>query len=171
MNKKIFIVIIFFLLLIGVSIASIFIYNKEPILERNMSEDIKAWLVEETLTRSGCTIVIREGEPPRGVGEPEFWDYTIDVLENNKWIELPLKPGAKLPDFAGNAAIEVSFFPKSLIDPENAFGREGEIDVEVNFEELYGRLENGEYRIVKWKGCYPEWKYFYIPFTIDDTIK
>lgn len=177
MHKKILLIVLLLSLGIGISIVILSINAKEPVLERTMSDDIKAWLVEETLTRSGCIVVIREGEPPRGMGDLEFWCYTIDVLEDNKWKELPLKPGAELPNFETIAGQEASVLPKSVIDPENAYGDYGEIDVKVNWEELYGRLENGEYRIVKWKTyvsdkeavLYKE--YFYIPFTIDDTVK
>lgn len=91
---------------------------------KNVSLDIK----DETLTKSGATIVITDlNENPYTYSE---W-YRIDKLDGGYWKELQ-----KISD--------ATFSDIGII-----VGEEHKIEENVNWATIYGELEEGEYRLVK----------------------
>lgn len=155
---------------IGISFVALWQDDSQQKFERPMAEDISMRIVEGSLSRNGCTVLIREGNPPKGIGHLEFRNHMVDVYEDNEWKPLKLKTGATYPDFDFTADQEVSFLPTFLLDPENSVGEFGEVDLKVDWAKMYGSLENGEYRLVKWIGYYEDKRYFYVPFSIDDKV-
>lgn len=84
---------------------------------------------EGTLTRKGATIIITDTSNRENVyGE----SYRIGKKENGKWIAL--KP--IIENYGFNS---IGY----LVDEDN------KLELDINWEWLYGELENGEYRIVK----------------------
>ena len=103
-------------------------YLKYP-NEKDKLDKISMIIKEGTLTKIGATIVITDLSGKDNVYGEEF---QILKNENNKWIEL--KP--IIDNYAFNA-IGYS------VDLNN------QLEMDINWEWLYGSLENGEYRLVK----------------------
>ena len=91
--------------------------------------DITMEIKDGTLTNSGATIIIRDGRPGENVYGS---DYQIDKFINNSWKSLP-----KLVSNYGFTDIGY------LVDKTN------KLELDINWELLYGKLESGKYRIIK----------------------
>lgn len=83
------------------------------------------YIKEGTLTNVGATIII---DGLNECGDP----YRLDKFDNEKWIELD----TIINDYAWNA-------------PLHTLNEKGVIELDINWEWLYGKLESGQYRLVK----------------------
>ncbi len=92
-------------------------------------KDVSIKIKENTLTRTGATIIITDKSNRENI----YGDsYRIDKKENGTWVELePI-----IENYAWNS-IGYS------VDQNN------KLEMEVNWEWLYGKLQDGEYRLVK----------------------
>lgn len=106
---------------------------------KNISMIIK----DGTLTKTGATIIITDlNETKNTYGE----FYRIDKLGNNTWSELnPI-----IENYGFNS---IGYF----VDENN------KLELSHNWEWLYGKLENGKYRLVK----EVNYKYFSVEFEIE----
>lgn len=115
--------------------------NKKDISGQNENSDIKINEIEGismtikdgTLTRTCATIIITDLSNKNntyGIA------YRIDKKENGKWESLKTIDGKKWN--------EVNWNLKGYEIDEN-----NQLEFEYNWEDLYGRLENGKYRLVK----------------------
>ena len=92
-------------------------------------EDVNMMIKDGTLTRKGATIIITDKSNRENV----YGDsYRIDRLENGVWVELK----TIIENYAWNS-IGYS------VDKNN------ELEMKINWEWLYGSLEDGKYRLVK----------------------
>lgn len=98
--------------------------------ELNEAFGVSMVIKDGTLTRTGATIIITDIS---GKGNVYGSEYRIDKLENGEWKE------AKII-FEGNYGWNLIGY---LVDENN------KLEMDVNWEMLYGKLEDGEYRIVK----------------------
>lgn len=119
----------------------------EPIDTTNRTIDnVEMKIKDGTLTRTSATIVIEDkNEEPYGYGE---W-FRIDKNENGEWKELE--------------AIDENY---SFTDIAYIPREDGTSEINVNWGDLYGELENGEYRLVK-ELYGDETNYIYAEFTIE----
>lgn len=119
----------------------------EPIDTTNRTIDnVEMKIKDGTLTRTSATIeIVDKNEEPYGYGE---W-FRIDKNENGEWKELKqINENFIFTD--------VAYIPKE----------DGTIEINVNWGDLYGELENGEYRLVK--ELYGDGtNYIYAEFTIE----
>ena len=83
-----------------------------------------------TLTNVGATVVITDTSNRENIYGDE---YRIDKKEDGKWEMLPII-------FEGNYAWN---------DIGYSAGEDNKLELDINWEWLYGKLESGEYRIVK----------------------
>lgn len=115
-------------------------------IELNESEDITMTIKDGTLTKSGATIIITDVSGKNNVyGTP----YRIDKLENGTWKELDVV-------VKGNYGwTSIGYY----------VGEDNKLELDINWEWLYGKLEPGTYRLVKntAKNKY----YFSVEFTIE----
>ena len=104
--------------------------NIEPIYESNSSiENVKMEIKEGSVTSTSVIIIITDtNKEPYGYGE---W-FKIEKKVNNEWIDLE---------------------PIDIYYTFNAIGwlvgKDGTIEEKEDWKDLYGELEEGEYRIVK----------------------
>ena len=117
--------------------------------EMNNIENVKMEIKEGTLTNKEATIIITDTNKNHyQYGEP----FRIDIKENGKWKEV---------DLIGDAVFNL---PAYNVDKNN------KLELNQNWEHIYGELSPGEYRLVKStcgdEGCY-ESKYFRVEFTIE----
>lgn len=136
---KIFIVIILLILLAG-GIWLIFNkdYNEEHIVE-GVSMSIK----NGTLTNSGAVIILKnDSDIDVSYGNP----YSIQVKKKGKWQDIESDLSFTLP----------AFILKSKSSEE----------IKINWEYGYGKLEKGEYRIIK-GFHYEKEKEVYVGFSVN----
>jgi len=132
MNRIVkFTILIILIAVIGISILNItdFFY-KEP--ERKMVEGVTLTVEDGTLTRTGGTFVITDTVQPR-----KFWHVGYHFLEKKrfgKWKEVKYLEGVKN---------ERKYYESLL-----AVGEDNKLVMKVDWSNLYGELENGEYRYV-----------------------
>lgn len=109
---------------------------------KNVSMEIK----EGTLTKTGATVVITDkNETPYSYGE---W-FRIDEKDGDKWKEVE--------QITDNYAFN---------DIAYLIGEDGMLEEKIDWSELYGELENGEYRLVK-ELYINGYNYFSVEFTIE----
>lgn len=103
--------------------------NDKCSIKINDLDGVSMIIKDGTLTGKGATIIITDTSDRENIyGE----SYRIDKKENNKWIELK-------PIIENHAFTSIGY----LVDKNN------KLELDVNWEWLYGELKNGEYRIVK----------------------
>ena len=90
-------------------------------------EDITMTIKNGTLTNKGATIIIIDSSKKNN--SYGLW-FRIDKKENNKWKKLKTK---------GNWINMPSYY----VDENN------KLELEHNWESIYGNLQKGEYRIIK----------------------
>lgn len=118
--------------------------NTEQV-ERDI-DNVNMTIKEGTLTRVSATIVIEDkNEETYGYGE---W-FRIDKKEDGEWKELELID----EDYTFTS---IAYIP----------GEDGISEINENWEDLYGELEDGEYRLVK-ELYGNEISYIYVEFTIE----
>lgn len=98
--------------------------------ELNQINGVTMTIKENTLTRSGATVVINDTNRTRTYSYGEA--YRIDKKENGQWEEL--KPIHD--DYGFN---EMAYYTDD----------DGKLEFNYNWEYIYGQLENGEYRLAK----------------------
>lgn len=106
------------------------IYNNDASLDVERSVDNVTMTVKEgSLSSSGATVVITDNNE-----SPFIYDswFRIDKKENGEWIN-----SKKITN-------EYSFTSEGY-----ALKEAGDIEMKVDWSELYGSLESGDYRIVK----------------------
>lgn len=109
-------------------------------------DNVEMRIKEGSLTRTSATIeIVDKNEEPYGYGQ---W-FRIDKKENGEWKELE--------------SIDENY---SFTDIAYIPGEDGTIEMNVNWEGLYGELNSGEYRLVK--ELYDNGKkYIYAEFKIE----
>lgn len=119
--------------------------------DKNMDDikNVQITMKEGTFSRSGMTIIITDtNTEPYQYGE----SFRIDKEEEGTWQELEIIGKGNFDSIAYN------------VDENN------ELELEQNWEQIYGILENGKYRLVKNvclnEGCYKR-AYFSIGFIIE----
>jgi len=116
----------------------------------NNAVGVTMTIKEGTLTKTGATVVITDVSGKKNVyGE----EYRIDKLQNGKWKELEV--------------IVEGNYGWNLIG--YYVGEDNTLELEHNWEWLYGELEIGEYRLVKNTSESGDSTnhYFSVQFTID----
>ena len=94
-------------------------------------EELALSMTVHNVTPSGCTVVFHQHEKKKG--EMNYGDpYSIEKLDGDEWVQLPY--------IIDNAAFHLVAYPIPY---------EGEAEMDVDWEWLYGKLEPGTYRIVK----------------------
>ena len=153
MSKKLLIC-----LLIGISSIILIGCNKTKFIvketsELNELEGVSMTIKEGTLTRVSTTIIITDLS-----GEDNTYgsQYRIDKRGNNKWTSLKTIDGK---DWTEVAWTLIGY----NVDKNN------KLEMDINWENLYGKLENGEYRIVKDTSTFGELEnhYFSVEFIIE----
>lgn len=165
MNKKyIIIIVIFIITIIGI----IFIINnrnkkiqneklniKDKVsvdnidnVENKPSKNVEIDIKEGTLTRTGTTIIISDSNNIHYNYDEWFRIDKKMVTNGNKWEE-----AVKITD--SYSWIEILYKTK-----EN-----GKLEMKVDWSNLYGELEDGQYRLVK-RQYDNEYKYFSVEFNI-----
>jgi len=112
-------------------------------------ENIKMEIKEGTLTNKGATIIITDTSGKENVyGE----EYKLEKKENEIWKELEVI-------VEGNYAWNLIGY---------SVGEDNKLELEINWEWLYGSLPKGEYRIVKYIQEKNQKYYFTVEFKIED---
>ena len=101
--------------------------------EKRTTEKVNLKIKEDTLTNTGATVIITDtNELPYSYGEA----YKIQILENNEWKDIIARDGYAFNDLAYNT-------------DEN-----GKLEMKINWNDLYGSLKSGEYKLSKEIGDY-----------------
>ena len=128
--KKIFIISIFMVLVIGISATIEKIVESSNKYEMNSIDGISMVIKENTLTKTGMSVVIIDTTNYKNVYGGSC-DYRIDRRLNNKWEEVK-----KIKNFP-------SYLQSSYVDENN------KLEIDIDWSKTYGELEKGEYRLVK----------------------
>lgn len=116
------------IVILGIEVYNDIITNAAPI-ESNKIENVTMTIKEGTLTNTGATVVITDTNITKHIFNSE---YRIDKKVNDGWLE------AK--------RIDNNFAFKDLAW---IVGDDNTITNNVNWEKLYGKLEPGQYRMIK----------------------
>lgn len=101
--------------------------------EKRTTDKVNLKIKEDTLTNTGATVIITDtNELPYSYGEA----YKIQKLENNEWKDIKARDGYAFNDLAYNT-------------DEN-----GKLEMKINWNNLYGSLKSGEYKLSKEVGDY-----------------
>lgn len=102
----------------------------DKVYELNNAKGVSMTIKEGTLTKTGATIIIKDiSNKNNTFGE----EYRIDKYENNEWKEL-------------DVVVKGNYGWNSIgyhVDKNN------KLELTINWEWLYGKLEKGKYRLVK----------------------
>jgi len=128
--KKIFIISIFMVLVIGISATIEKMVESSNKYEMNSIYGISMVIKENTLTKTGMSVVIIDTTNYKNVYGGSC-DYRIDRRLNNKWEEVK-----KIKNFP-------SYLQSSYVDENN------KLEIDIDWSKTYGELEKGEYRLVK----------------------
>lgn len=159
MKKKILFTLFCGIIVLGFTSCGIKTTIKEN-AELNEADGVSMTIKKGTLTRKSATVVISDtnGKEANIYGS----DFRVDKKENEEWKEVEKSHN----DYAFN---DMAYY----VDDE------GKLEFVCNWEYMYGKLENGEYRIVKYTFpntvTYPDRTitesdklYFSVEFIIDD---
>jgi len=149
--KKVLLII--FIVLLFVCVAFLF---KNDSSAPQVVDGISIIIKEGTLTRSGASIIIVDTtlNEEHTYGE----SFRIEKKENDKWVSL-------------DTIIDRYGFD----DIGYNVNKDKKLEMNVNWEWLYGKLENGQYRLIKDYGInkndsYLGNKEIYVEFIIGDNI-
>lgn len=92
-------------------------------------ENVSMKIKDGTLTKTGATVIITDTS---NLDHTYGVEYRLEKFENNEWIKLKMKPETY-------AWTLVGYF----VDENN------ELEMEHDWDYLYGELESGHYRLVK----------------------
>ena len=113
--------------------------------EKRTTDKVNLKIKEDTLTNTGATVIITDtNELPYSYGEA----YKIQKLENNEWKDIKTKDGYVFNDLAYNT-------------DEN-----GKLEMKINWNNLYGSLKSGEYKLSKEIGDYDNPEIISVEFEI-----
>lgn len=113
--------------------------------EKRTTYKVNLKIKENTLTNTGATIIITDtNELPYSYGEA----YKIQKLENNEWKDIKTKNGYAFNDLAYNT-------------DEN-----GKLEMKLNWNDMYGSLKSGEYKLIKEIGDYDNPEIISVEFEI-----
>ena len=152
MKKRILTILLCGVIVLGLTGCGTKITIKEK-AELNELDGVSMTIEKDTLTRTGATVIISDYGREKNV-YGEF--YRIDKKENGEWKELKKAHTQGFNDMA--------YFTDS----------DGKLEFKCDWEYMYGKLEKGEYRIVK--SAFPnlerevldeEISYFSVEFTIE----
>lgn len=136
MKKRIIIVLIPIFVLVTIMAASYFFdYKKQSKIV--FSDDIVTLEIKEkTLRYNKATVIITN----KSDKELNYNDYHIEKYDDENWYEIELTKE------------KVSAMPGNIISPNQS------IELDINWEYLYGELDGGHYRIVCsfWQDKYTE---------------
>lgn len=128
-------------------VKTIRIIDNEPTIKESdrKAENVKLEIKEGTLTNTGATIIITDkNKNPYGWGEPFF----IEVAEGEFWTRLKY-----ISNFSWT---EIAY----------KLDKNGQYEQKINWEQLYGKLKSGNYRLGK--NVYDNgYINFYVQFTIE----
>lgn len=129
MKKRVIIVLsVVVLIIITLLIAAFVDFPQKALEDLNLAEGIIMTIKEETLTKTGVTILItNESDIKYYTGR----GYGIDQFIDGKWYRLDLKE-----------EMIVTADALSII-------KDDPLDFTINWERYYGSLESGKYRIIK----------------------
>lgn len=118
--------------------------------ELNEIKGVSMYIKEGTLTNTGATIIIKDMTSKNNIYGDE---YRIDKLVDDTWQEL-------------DVVVKGNYGWNSIgyhVNENNI------LELEINWEWLYGKLNKGTYRIVKSTSALREIKHYYfsVQFTID----
>ncbi len=102
----------------------------KDIAELNEIDGVTMTIKKDTLTRTGATIIITDVSGKSNIYGDE---YRLDKKVNGKWEELEVI-------YKGDYGWNLVGYTKD---------KNNKIEMDMNWEWLYGSLEDGEYRIVK----------------------
>lgn len=124
-----------------------------PIDNKNELNEVSGvWMKikKGTLTNTSTTVIITDLS---GKNNTYGEEYRIDKLENKEWKELPV-------------VVKGNYGWNSI---GYHVGKDHKLELEINWEWLYGKLDEGTYRIVKGTSNNHNLKekYFSVEFTID----
>lgn len=154
MKKKIFFILFCGIIVLGLTSCGIKTTIKET-AELNEADGVSMTIKKGTLTRKSANVVISDtnGKEANIYGS----EFRVDKKENEEWKEVDIVHNGYFTDMA------------YYVDDE------GKIEFVCDWEYMYGELENGEYRIVKY--TFPNLErtitdrdrlYFSVEFSIDD---
>lgn len=113
--------------------------------EKRTTDKVNLKIKEDTLTNTGATVIITDtNELPYSYGEA----YKIQKLENNEWKDIKARDGYAFNDLAYNT-------------DEN-----GKLEMKINWNNLYGSLKSGEYKLSKEIGDYDNPEIISVEFEI-----
>lgn len=129
MRKKIFIVMLFGLFLIGITgcgSTNNFDIGSVSDIEVNNNNEVALYVKDGTLKKTGSTLVL-ENNTNKLLRYNEY--YKMEIKKDNKWHTI-------------NAELYFN-------DPLWKLNENSKKEIELNWEEGYGELAPGEYRIIK----------------------
>ncbi len=132
-NKNLkFFLTIFILLTFILGVSLILDKKTEPsrMIKMDSLDDISMVIKEGTLTKTGMSIIITDMTESRNTYGGSC-EYRIDKKANNKWKEL--KKINNLP----------SYLQTFYVDENN------KLEMDIDWNETYGKLDEGYYRLVK----------------------
>ena len=113
--------------------------------EKRTTDKVNLKIKEDTLTNTGTTVIITDtNELPYSYGEA----YKIQKLENNEWKDIKTKDGYVFNDLAYNT------------------DKNGKLEMQINWNDLYGSLKSGEYKLSKEIGDYDNPEIISVEFEI-----
>lgn len=113
--------------------------------EKRTTDKVNLKIKEDTLTNTGATVIITDtNELPYSYDEA----YKIQKLENNEWKDIKTKDGYVFNDLAYNT------------------DKNGKLEMQINWNDLYGSLKSGEYKLSKEIGDYDNPEIISVEFEI-----
>lgn len=130
MNKKVFIVLLVLVIVFGFIIFGDFLYDKSYIIGKSnikISErDVSLTVIDGTLNNTGATLEL-DNNSDKLLRYDEV--YEIEIKVDGEWHKINVD----------------QFFNMPLWGLE----QNNKVDIEINWENAYGELDSGEYRVVK----------------------
>lgn len=121
------------------------IIDYEEQVKRRTIDKVSMTIKEGTLTKKGATlIIIDNNDIPYEYGK----SFIINVKENEEWKILEQENDA-------------------IFTLEGYYARDGKLQMQTDWSEIYGELKKGEYRIGKELYIDGEYKYIWAEFTIE----
>lgn len=141
--------IIFILILVELLFYLYLNNDKDMIVisDYEISNNISMQIKEGTLTKTGATVIIINDNNNENYKYSKW--FRIDKLENDTW--KMLKP------------IDKNHISDELASNDTQLGN---LEYNVDWSELYGKLKKGKYRLVK-RIYEDEYKYFIVEFSIE----
>lgn len=152
-KKKFIILTIIILIIIIICFVMSHVNSEMEFVDEEILENVTMTIKEGTLTKTGATVIITDLSGDDNTYGDEF---RIDKKENNKWKKLEVV-------VRGDYGFHMVGYHVNEDDI---------LEMDINWEWLYGKLSKGEYRIVKSAAItkdnsYLGDKYVYVEFVIE----